>query len=240
MRVGHRDRPRRLGRALHGPPRPRLGRRPGITRGLPASTAAGPATERGDRLPPTGSTDSTNSRSRAGRSQGRRSALAVARDRLLSGEGPLRHTAAAALHTGPVRSADRVDASELPARGRLHQGRLGAPDRHPCRLTGPAGGTFSHGRGGEPVEIGALDFVRTLCGRLVDTGVLRHALPLNRHAKVCVTSLGVEDLVHRRDRTPRALAARPPDLEPGRIRRWQPSKVLDSPPTDPFAHSGRL
>ncbi|MCX6397314.1 MAG: maleylpyruvate isomerase family mycothiol-dependent enzyme [Propionibacteriales bacterium] len=45
-------------------------------------------------------------------------------------------------------------------------------------LTGPAGGTFSQGQGGERVEIDALDFIRTLAGRLVGTGVLRHVLPL--------------------------------------------------------------
>jgi len=45
-------------------------------------------------------------------------------------------------------------------------------------LTGPAGGTFSQGRGGEQVELDALDFVRTLAGRLPGAGVLRHPLPL--------------------------------------------------------------
>lgn len=46
------------------------------------------------------------------------------------------------------------------------------------RLTGPAGGTFGQGQGGEVVELDALDFVRTLAGRLPGTGVLRHPLPL--------------------------------------------------------------
>lgn len=45
-------------------------------------------------------------------------------------------------------------------------------------LTGPAGGTFSQGTGGEHVELDALDFIRTLAGRLTGQGVLRHLLPL--------------------------------------------------------------
>jgi uncharacterized protein (TIGR03083 family) len=45
-------------------------------------------------------------------------------------------------------------------------------------LTGPAGGGFSQGSGGERVEIDALDLVRTLSGRLPGSGVLRHPLPL--------------------------------------------------------------
>jgi uncharacterized protein (TIGR03083 family) len=45
-------------------------------------------------------------------------------------------------------------------------------------LEGPAGGKFSHGDNGERVEIDAIDFVRTLSGRLPGTGVLAHALPL--------------------------------------------------------------
>jgi uncharacterized protein (TIGR03083 family) len=45
-------------------------------------------------------------------------------------------------------------------------------------LTGPAGGTFSQGSGGEHAEIDALDFVRTLSGRLPATGVLANPLPL--------------------------------------------------------------
>ena len=45
-------------------------------------------------------------------------------------------------------------------------------------LTGPAGGTFSQGDGGEHVEMDALDFIRTLSGRLPATGVMRHRLPL--------------------------------------------------------------
>jgi uncharacterized protein (TIGR03083 family) len=45
-------------------------------------------------------------------------------------------------------------------------------------LTGPAGGTFTKGAGGEHVEIDALEFIRTLSGRLPGNGVLRHPLPL--------------------------------------------------------------
>jgi len=45
-------------------------------------------------------------------------------------------------------------------------------------LTGPAGGTFVSGTGGERVEIDAIEFVRTLAGRCEGTGVLRHQLPL--------------------------------------------------------------
>jgi uncharacterized protein (TIGR03083 family) len=45
-------------------------------------------------------------------------------------------------------------------------------------LDGPAGGKFTQGIGGERVEIDALDFIRTLSGRLPGTGVLSHPLPL--------------------------------------------------------------
>ena len=45
-------------------------------------------------------------------------------------------------------------------------------------LTGTAGGTFSQGVNGEHVEMDALDFIRTLAGRLTGTGVMRHRLPL--------------------------------------------------------------
>ena len=45
-------------------------------------------------------------------------------------------------------------------------------------LTGTAGGRFEQGSGGEHVEMDALDFVRTLAGRLPGTGVMRHELPL--------------------------------------------------------------
>jgi uncharacterized protein (TIGR03083 family) len=45
-------------------------------------------------------------------------------------------------------------------------------------LTGTASGRFSQGEGGEHVEMDALDFIRTLSGRLPGTGVMRHPLPL--------------------------------------------------------------
>jgi uncharacterized protein (TIGR03083 family) len=45
-------------------------------------------------------------------------------------------------------------------------------------LDGEAGGKFSQGVDGERVEIDALDFLRTLSGRLPGTGVLSYPLPL--------------------------------------------------------------
>lgn len=45
-------------------------------------------------------------------------------------------------------------------------------------LTGTAGGTFSQGNGGEHVELDALEYIRTLTGRLPGTAVMRHPLPL--------------------------------------------------------------
>lgn len=45
-------------------------------------------------------------------------------------------------------------------------------------LEGPAGGKFSHGVGGERVEIDAIDFIRVLSGRLPGAGVLSNPLPL--------------------------------------------------------------
>jgi uncharacterized protein (TIGR03083 family) len=45
-------------------------------------------------------------------------------------------------------------------------------------LEGPAGGKFSKGVGGERVDIDAIDFIRTLSGRLPGTGVLSQPLPL--------------------------------------------------------------
>jgi uncharacterized protein (TIGR03083 family) len=45
-------------------------------------------------------------------------------------------------------------------------------------LDGPAGGTFVQGTGGERAEIDAVDFVRTVSGRLPGTGVLANPLPL--------------------------------------------------------------
>jgi uncharacterized protein (TIGR03083 family) len=45
-------------------------------------------------------------------------------------------------------------------------------------LDGPAGGKFTQGVAGERVEIGALEFIRTLSGRIPGTGVLSNPLPL--------------------------------------------------------------
>ena len=45
-------------------------------------------------------------------------------------------------------------------------------------LDGPAGGKFTQGVDGERVEIDAIDFIRTLSGRLPGTGVLSNPLPL--------------------------------------------------------------
>lgn len=45
-------------------------------------------------------------------------------------------------------------------------------------LTGIAGGTFTQGSGGPVVSIDAIDFVRTVSGRIRGSGVLAHPLPL--------------------------------------------------------------
>lgn len=45
-------------------------------------------------------------------------------------------------------------------------------------LDGPAGGKFAQGVNGERHEMDAIDFIRTISGRLPGTGVLRHPLPL--------------------------------------------------------------
>jgi len=45
-------------------------------------------------------------------------------------------------------------------------------------LEGPAGGTFAQGSDGERVEVDAIDFVRTLSGRLPGSGILANPLPL--------------------------------------------------------------
>ena len=45
-------------------------------------------------------------------------------------------------------------------------------------LTGPAGGSFVAGSGGEPVELDAVEFMTILAERAQGTGVLRHTLPL--------------------------------------------------------------
>lgn len=45
-------------------------------------------------------------------------------------------------------------------------------------LTGPAGGVFTRGDGGEAVQIDVVGFMTTLAERAEGTGVLRHTLPL--------------------------------------------------------------
>lgn len=45
-------------------------------------------------------------------------------------------------------------------------------------LTGPAGGTFSSGAGGEQVSLDVIEFARVVSGRRPGEGVLRHPLPL--------------------------------------------------------------
>jgi uncharacterized protein (TIGR03083 family) len=45
-------------------------------------------------------------------------------------------------------------------------------------LTGPAGGEFHAGSGGEPQTVDAVEFVRILSGRAEGPGILRHKLPL--------------------------------------------------------------
>jgi uncharacterized protein (TIGR03083 family) len=45
-------------------------------------------------------------------------------------------------------------------------------------LTGPAGGEFRAGDGGEPQTVDAVEFVRILSGRADGAGILRHKLPL--------------------------------------------------------------
>ena len=121
-------------------------------------------------------------------------------------QGPVAHASARAVPADPVRSADRLDAAQVPARRRLHPRRVGhridihAAIGRPMHLTadhdgrlvadivaewadihgqpfelvleGPAGGKFTQGVDGERVEIDALDFIRTLSGRLPGTGVL--------------------------------------------------------------------
>jgi uncharacterized protein (TIGR03083 family) len=69
-----------------------------------------------------------------------------------------------------------------------HDGRLVAdlvaewariyPQAFDLVLEGPAGGRYTRGVGGEHVEIDAVDFVRTLSGRVPGTGVLAEPLPL--------------------------------------------------------------
>jgi len=53
--------------------------------------------------------------------------------------------------------------------------------RHGARftltLTGPAGGTYLSGDGGEPITMDAIEFCRTLSGRATGTGVLAQQVP---------------------------------------------------------------
>src|SRR5262249_9919532 len=84
--------------------------------------------------------------------------------------------------------AHRIDLCEATGRPREptsdHDGRLVADllsewaeiygHAFELELTGPAGGTYSQGVGGEHVEIDAIQFVRTLCGRRPGTGALSH------------------------------------------------------------------
>lgn len=45
-------------------------------------------------------------------------------------------------------------------------------------LTGPAGGEFRNGEGGQPQTLDAVEFARILCGRATSAGILRHKFPL--------------------------------------------------------------
>jgi hypothetical protein len=45
------------------------------------------------------------------------------------------------------------------------------------RLSGPAGGTWSHGTGGEVIELDAIAFCRILSGRVPATGLLAVEVP---------------------------------------------------------------
>ena len=53
--------------------------------------------------------------------------------------------------------------------------RHGAP--YHLQLTGPAGGTWAHGRG-EPIRMDALEFCRTLSGRGPADGLLATQVPV--------------------------------------------------------------
>jgi uncharacterized protein (TIGR03083 family) len=53
--------------------------------------------------------------------------------------------------------------------------RHGRPYR--LRLTGPAGGSWSSGTGGEEIELDAVEFCRVLSGRGTGTGLLTQAVP---------------------------------------------------------------
>jgi hypothetical protein len=45
------------------------------------------------------------------------------------------------------------------------------------RLTGPAGGTFTDGEGGEVIEVDAVEFCRILSGRGDGSGLLNQEVP---------------------------------------------------------------
>jgi hypothetical protein len=45
------------------------------------------------------------------------------------------------------------------------------------RLTGPAGGTFTRGEGGEEIAIDAVEFCRILSGRGIGSGLLNQEVP---------------------------------------------------------------
>ena len=47
------------------------------------------------------------------------------------GQGSVGHAASGAVRPPPLRAADRMGAAQVPARRRIHPGRLGPPDRHP-------------------------------------------------------------------------------------------------------------
>jgi hypothetical protein len=53
--------------------------------------------------------------------------------------------------------------------------RHGRPVR--LHLTGPAGGDFTHGDGGEELTLDAVEFCRTLAGRLPGEGLLAQEVP---------------------------------------------------------------
>jgi hypothetical protein len=85
----------------------------------------------------------------------------------------------------------RVDASRATGRDLVlsaeHDGRIVADvvaewaRRHgqpfTLTLTGPAGGTFRSGDGGEVLELDAVEFCRTLAGRVEGTGLLATIVP---------------------------------------------------------------
>ena len=85
----------------------------------------------------------------------------------------------------------RVDISRVTGRSLVltpeHDGRIVADvvaewaRRHGCsfrlELTGPAGGTFIKGDGGEAITLDAVEFCRILSGRAVGAGLLTQEVP---------------------------------------------------------------